>query len=117
MIWGCGMGFDAPNLHELRPQCRRKLGATISCDRLWDTEVGDPIVGKCVYDGLSRGVLNRNGRWPTRKAVHDGQKTLETVRQRHRHQIQIDVIEPFVWHLKLANRGHHMPQNLGALAF
>ena len=71
-----------------------KLSASISSDCRWGAETGDP----CLCEGSSYSVCGAvsdwDSLWPTREAIHAGEKVHRAVRGRERtNEVNVDLVK------------------------
>ena len=59
-----------------------KLLATISGNDVWNTKTSDPVGDKCLCNGFSCDVRDRNRFRPTSKTIDAGQEIRKTVGRR-----------------------------------
>ena len=114
-----GSGHDAiysPKCGKLSEECRRELGTSVCCYCGRNPELLDPSMSKCINDGLGCHVGEWNGYRPSREAVHGRQQVAETVRERKRHDIQVEMLEAFVRHFEVANWRNDMTSYFALLA-
>ena len=116
MVRSRQVDLDAPSSRQLLEYCGCKLTSAVRCDRRRHAVVLNPAGNKCVDDGLCRDVLEWDGDWPTSKSVYRGQEMATSVRERERHKVEVDVVEPLVGDGKVAYRRNRMASDLGLLA-
>ena len=112
---GPGTG-DAEECHQVFPQMGLELTHSVRSEGGWDAKSCDPTEQECLGHRFCAGVSEWDDFRPTGEAIHTGEKVGETVHRGQRaDQIYVDMVEPGIWGLELANGGPGVHLNFGTL--
>ena len=70
-----------------------------------------------VDDSVGGNIFNRDGRWPSRMSIDDGEEVSEAIGRRHSDQVGMDMRKTFGRDLEISDGSHRMTVYFGPLAF